>query len=145
MCMWVWVCMWNSFFISKKLISRGDTNGIARYGYPSCSKINASSRDTVEKMGECFFRLNRMSAGARGEEKAVEKREHRNKWPIDPKHRVAGMLARSLWDEDCRFCEILNRYGSATPVGPRAATTRAVFSFYTRIPTIRCSNVSGFN
>lgn len=64
---------------------------------------------------------------ARGEEKAVEKREHRNKWPIDPKHRVAGMLARSLWDEDCRFCEILNRYGSATPAGPRTATTRAVF------------------
>lgn len=64
----------------------------------------------------------------RCEEKAVEKkREYRNKWPIDPKHRVAGMLARSLWDEDRRFCEILNRYGSATPATPRSNDACDIF------------------
>jgi len=63
----------------------------------------------------------------------LKKKQYKNKWPIDPKHRVAGMLACSLWDEDCRFCEILNRYDSATPT-IFATMTHAIFLFYAQIP-----------
>lgn len=122
-----------SLFVSKKLIIWGNE----RYrrlstDIGSCSKINASSRDTVERTGGCFFRLNRMSAGPA----APRTRRRKGGWKKGSTE-INGLLIPNTVSPACwrvhfgtrtvAFVKFLNRYGSATPASPRSNDTCDIF------------------